>query len=150
MTAAVIQAEYADYKRVKGRKVLQLICEVPIEQAPDVHKLFGEPAFGERQINVAIAKLDMVAVQQQPEKPKGKSYAQQAGICCNEPAFRRFLTEREHQDWPSAGECTDAAMAARTVRFECGVKSRSELIDGTEAGHKWRTLWLDYQNWLKE
>ena len=76
----------------------------------------------------------------QQEKPKGKSYAQKAGICCNEPAFRQFLMESEllHPEGDPAA----------AIRFVCAVESRSELIEGTEAGETWRNLYLDYQNWL--
>lgn len=146
MTAAAIQAEYADYKRVKTRKVLQLICEVPIEQAPEIHKMLGEPAFGERQITVAIARLNVAAVA--PEPPKAKNYAQQAAMCCQEQAFIQFL--RETVDIGPYGHDWGEGEAASTVRALCQVSSRSQLIEGSEAGERWRKLWLDYQNWLKQ
>lgn len=146
MTDALIQAEYADYKRVKGRKVLQLICEVPIEQAPTVHKMLGEPAFGERQINVAIARLDPTAAKPEPGKPKGKSYAQNVALTCQEGAFWKFLNSTNQ----SICHVHDQESAAISVRDFCRVSSRSEIIDGTEAGRTWLKLRGMYLVWLKQ
>jgi hypothetical protein len=42
MTA--IRAEYCNFKNVMSRKVLQIILEVPIEQAPEVFRVLGMPA----------------------------------------------------------------------------------------------------------
>jgi hypothetical protein len=146
MTEAAIRATYSDYRRVKGRKVLQLIFEVPIEQAPQVHEIFGEPA-PDGSTWVAIARLQEL---QKPatEKPKRQwsdmSRAQQAGIACNEPDFRRFL----------ALDCDgvlmlDLDMTADAVRHECGIKSRSELDSNKEAAKKWDKLYSDYQLWRR-
>lgn len=146
MTAAVIQAEYADYKRVKGRRVLQIICEVPIEHAPKVHELFGEPEFGEKQINVAIAKMDMAAVAQesvQQEESKKKNYPAQAAMLCENEAFQRFLARDMH-----SMERMHKEQAANEVRVFCCVNSRSEIVEGTPAAARWQGLYRDFQYWL--
>ena len=41
---SAIKAEYVNFKNVMSRKVLQIILEVPIEQAPEVFQVLGMPA----------------------------------------------------------------------------------------------------------
>jgi hypothetical protein len=43
LTAAAIKATFADWRTVKGRKVLQLIFEVSLEQQGDVLSVLGAP-----------------------------------------------------------------------------------------------------------
>lgn len=43
----IIRADFADYRRVKGRKVLQLIMEVRLEEAEEVFLRLGHPIVGE-------------------------------------------------------------------------------------------------------
>lgn len=53
----VIQADYSNWRTVAGRKVLQLVFEVPIEQTADVMEKLGVPMPGENKW-CAIALLD--------------------------------------------------------------------------------------------
>lgn len=43
MTPAIIQATFCNLKNVMGRKVVQIICEVPVEQAGKVYETLGWP-----------------------------------------------------------------------------------------------------------
>jgi hypothetical protein len=63
---AAIQAEFCTFRHVQGRKVLQLVFEVPAEAAAHVFAALGHP--GGEQIPVAIARL--VSVQDKPSQPK--------------------------------------------------------------------------------
>ena len=56
----VIQADYSNWRTVAGRKVLQLVFEVPIEQTADVMEKLGVPMPGENKW-CAIALLDIGA-----------------------------------------------------------------------------------------
>lgn len=56
----VIQADYSNWRTVAGRKVLQLVFEVPIEQTADVMAKLGVPMPGENKW-CAIALLDIGA-----------------------------------------------------------------------------------------
>lgn len=59
MTEAIIQATFPDYKRIKTRKVAQLVFEVPLEMLHDtIAKLGGEPSMHE-DTWCAIARLNM-------------------------------------------------------------------------------------------
>lgn len=53
---AVIRATFSDYRTVKGRKVLQIVMEVPLEQQASVFGALGYPV-PDRDIWCAIARL---------------------------------------------------------------------------------------------
>lgn len=66
------------------------------------------------------------------------SLAKGAGILCNNPAFRVFLSQELNQriDTPKK-----AAIVVRTV---CQIKSRAELNANDEAAHVWRQLVAEF------
>ena len=113
---------------------------MPEEQHAKIHEALG---WSYDDTWVAIARLDLDAEKAAPEKAEtGKrswgdlSPSQQAGICCNEVAFQRFIG------------ATDADMAAVEVRKLLGVKSRSELNDQGFNTAKWEALNDEYRAWL--
>jgi hypothetical protein len=142
--SAIIKATYSDYRRVKGRKVLQLIFEVPIEQAPQIHERFGEPA-PDGSTWVAIARLNEGAAK--VEKPKRSwselSRAEQAGIACQDADFRHYLAKTSYGNLKTM----DAAVAAEAVRTRCDVKSRADLDTDHHGATRWDKLYGDYQRW---
>lgn len=154
----VIQGVLSDIKLVKTRSVLQLIVEVPVEAGDEVVRGFGYPQPG-REINVALARLMPPASSPAVHAPseaipgpiekeaKPKSYAQQAGIMCQEPAFWRYLSMK-YGDITESVEDADTAVA--WLRRLCGTTSRSYLIEGSSAGDEFRNIRIRYQNWLKD
>lgn len=149
---AAIHATYADYRRVKGRKVFQLIMEVPIERAPEVHKYLGEPEFSDKQISVAIAKLNLGATREgwpaedKPEKPRSSRLSQQAALCCQDELFWRFL---EHRLGVPLGvvDITGENGAATILRNMADVESRAEFDTDSEAAQRWKDLHGEYLTW---
>lgn len=156
---AAIKATYADYRRVKGRKVLQLIFEVPIEKAPDVHDTFGEPS-SEGATWVALALLDNEKVQDSELKAQLKASVElekkkeprefstlllsnQCALKCEEPAFWQFLNERKGQRISSIQD------AETSVRRLLGVNSRAALDNHANIDERnvWLKLYDDYQTW---
>lgn len=137
---AAIQASYADYRRVKGRKVLQLVLEVPLEMAPQVHEAFGEP-LPDGSTWVAVARIDPTA---KPEKPKGGKLAQRAGILCGEGAFITFLAEYHYNANLDDVAPFDPAVVLRTI---CHIESRAELDHNEDAARKFHKLELEYNAW---
>lgn len=121
---AVIQGAYADFKLVKTRGVVQMVIEVPIEQAREVVDMFGIPNPAS-EISVAVAAL--VENVRGPEKRKFEDMkaSQQAGILCHD---RRF------QEWCG---CDDAASTARVVKAVCRVETRADLATNQEAADQW-------------
>jgi hypothetical protein len=62
--------------------------------------------------------------------------SQQAAMRCQDNDFKLFLAASNAED------------AANAVRERCGVKSRSEIIEGTPAGTEWMFLEEEYQSWI--
>lgn len=58
MTNAVFSADFVTFKHLPSRRVFQIVCEVPIEQANDVLKMLGMPN-AETGTPVAIARLEI-------------------------------------------------------------------------------------------
>ena len=57
MTDAVIKGTYSDFKLIKTRNVVQMIIEVPIEQANQITTKFGMPQPNEEKwVAVALIK----------------------------------------------------------------------------------------------
>jgi hypothetical protein len=163
VTAAAFSATYSDWKVIKGRKVVQVVFEVPIESADLAYQVVGGMPHPGTEAWIGIARLDPRQQQEEPSAPRkapvptaqprqshpagAPSYAKQLGIACNEPAFWDFVRTKLPQNGCIA--VTDKEQAATAVRFLCGVKSRSETIKGTPAGDKARDLLLDYDNHVR-
>lgn len=70
--------------------------------------------------------------------------AEQAGIRCGEPAFRKFLVAKSLM----ADDDTDTP--ADAVRRFCEVKSRSDLKPGTDHARWWHKLNSQFQVWMQD
>lgn len=57
MDHAIIRATFCNLKNIAGRKVVQIICEVPVEQAGQVYECLGWPDASDPKW-VAIALLN--------------------------------------------------------------------------------------------
>lgn len=146
-----IQADYVNWRPVNGRKVLQLVFEVPLESTHDVLTKLGTPTPGESKW-VAIALLDlkrkpgiidqrfpsgitpqdtpfMQKVQVEGGSPKKwNDYArsQQAYILCRDPDFCRYFG--------ADGGSETATSAKLRTHFKIG--SRGDL-DKPENHDRW-------------
>lgn len=157
MTLAAFQGFYSDLRFVKTRSVAVISVEIPIEQASAFVAAFGAPTPG-AEIPVAIARIDPTKAAGEAPKPASEPnerrrfhdlpLPQQAAMRCNEPAFRRFLAEREDVQGIAM---MDLDMAAETVREICCVQSRSEISDSAinNSGIRWRELEADYTEWMR-
>ena len=132
--SAIIKGVYADYRRVKGRKVLQIIVEVPMEAAPLVHKAFGEPT-PDGSTWVAVALLNNEKAKEKPDY----RLSQQAGIVCSEGSFHEFLRTSKTSIYTEPREI---------VQHLCRVSSRAEFDTDPAAAARWRDLHAEYQAWL--
>jgi len=147
---AALQADYCDLKFIKGRKVCQIVLEIPIEAAGRFVKLFGTP-LPDRSVPVALVRLNQEATEKpgdgrndgEAEQDKRRqTRSQRAYWRCQEPTFRRFLVERYG--------ITDPDMAtADAVRLVCKVQSRSEFDSHPGAAAAWDALDSRYLAWLK-
>lgn len=139
--AAVIQATFADFRIIKGRKQTQLVFEVPIEQADEALRIMGGLPRSDAERWFAIARLEPKAAttsKEAPEKPRQHfsemPLPQQIALRCGDKRFWDFILSTQRK---FAGSSEDAAAC---VRSYCGVKSRSEIQPGTAAAEKWKRL----------
>lgn len=129
--AAAISATYVDYRRIKGRKVHQVIFEVPSEKWSEAYRVLGEPTI-ETADWFAIAKM----VGAEPEKTKGGKLAQRAGILCQEGAFKIFCFEKLGRSDP-----------AQAIYARCGITSRAYLDHDDAAARAFQDLISEYDAW---
>lgn len=114
---SAVRATFEDVKRVKTRKVWQLIFEVPEENYDAaIETLGGSPRSGtDRWVGIA----PVTAPGTTAERPKGGERAKRAGILCNDTAFQAwadgmYIDERaQNIVEPPSGHMTFAAKSAR-------------------------------------
>ena len=167
MTApAAFQATYSDWRLVKGRKVVQVVFEIPLEDANKAYDVLGGMPDPSKSVWCGIARLkhEGGANQQFPnsdptrnEAPRSPtteggarkrdwnelSPAQQTGMLCHDPTFVRFLIEEIEHDF----SVTCPEDAATIVRQQCGVKTRADIVPGTDAATKWSRLYGRFLAW---
>lgn len=148
MTKAVL-ATFCDARPVKSRSVLQLVLEVPIEQADDAMKMLGGfPLPSEsRWVGIALAPKERAKIEAPAEHKDRKPFntlplSQQAGIRCNDPAFKSFLDGK----YPALS----ASEPAAAVRMLCAVRSRGEFDKEFAAGERWEILDAEFKAWLTD
>ena len=138
----VVKGTYADFRVVKTRKVLQMVIELPIEQADDFTKKFGMP-------NPSIEKWVAVAYLNDEEKNVPDEYTkivQMAGILCKTPKFGEFINHR----FKSEININDGEAIASALRSVCGIASRSDLSTNEIARKSFLDLHTEYRKWLEE
>jgi hypothetical protein len=140
MTApAAMQADYCDLRFIKGRKVIQVVLELPIEAGAQFVSMFGTPD-PSKTIPVGIARIDPTA---KPER-KGGKLAQRAGILCNEGGFAQYCLETLG---PSTFGGEMDGKPSEAVYYLCGIRSRIDLDHNEEAARKFHDLELSYNAW---
>lgn len=142
---AIIKATFSDYRRVRGRKVGQLVFEVPLEHLHTaIAGLGGEPSI-ENDTWVAIARLEDGKVIEPAEKwkPDYQHPAKACALLCQKETFWSFITERGRR-------CENEADAAEYVRHQCGVNTRADFATNPVALRKWQALESAYLAWLPE
>lgn len=150
---AAIMGSLTDVRNIAANKSVRLSIEVAAERAHEVLTAFGWPT-NVNPIPVAIARLDPAKATPEPAKAQDKpkrhwgelSHAQRAGIRCNEPGFWRFLEQRFKL---VDGRIADELTCADYIRIKLKIKSRAELVPGSEATAEWHALDGDYEAWLR-
>jgi hypothetical protein len=140
MTAAAFQATFADWKLINGRKVVQVVFEVPIEQSGLAYTVLGGMPDPGASVWCAIARLEQPKAEQHKREKKSwdeMTAGQQAGILCSDPLFAKYLNVA------STTEAVDY------VRRHCGVKSRSDITPTNESGRRWQEIVSLYRAWQR-
>ena len=151
MTApAAFAATFSDFKLIKGRKVAQVVLEVPLEQADNaLAALGGLPRpDAEKWVGVALMTGPPVSEPEKPGKRRFEElpYSQQAALKCGDEAFQRYLAERFNSD----PKWFDEETTAKHVRSMCRVRSRADIKPGTVAGTMWEDILYHFHAWLRE
>ena len=101
-------------------------------------ELYGD-AMGQRYMAVIVPLND-----DESPREKAKSFAGQAKMLSQEGAFLDYIvTSYNLHKCPP----TEAGHAEVFLENYCGVKSCSELVEGSEAGRKFKRLQADYLRW---
>jgi hypothetical protein len=135
---AAFTAEFVDIRNIKGRKVMQLVFEIPVEGSwKRVDNLGGTPHPGQP-VTVAIARLETQPAK--VEKPKGPTPSQRAWALCQSQRFGKYLLGNAagHQDMPPDE-------IAVCLRRYLDITSRGELDANPEARARFETLEREYQ-----
>lgn len=78
--------------------------------------------------------------------PDLTNWPQQAGILCNDEAFRRFVAERMHGVMPDL-DIVPVQAAAEYLRRFCHIESRRDLATNIDARAKFRILRTEFDAW---
>lgn len=147
--AAAIKATFADYKRIKSRKVMQVIFEVPLETWPRDYKVLGEPEIETSQW-FAIARMEGAKEPASTPKEQGSNLAANAALTVQEGSFSCFIQEI----YPNvcyiatANNCLKFSADA-ALKEALGIKSKSELNTDPAAAQRWRELRSEYEAWMR-
>ena len=135
----MMQGTYSDLKIIKGRKVMQMVIEFPLEASSTFTECFGLPQPDMEQW-VVVAKLKEEAVR----RNEGATVAiQQAGILCKEEAFGVWLRDSRGM---SEVDPTNPDTIAQALRAILGIRSRADLSTDKEALDVWNRLKTAYDN----
>jgi hypothetical protein len=142
---AATLATFSDFRTVKGRKVCQLIFEVPMEAANEALQALGgvpspvDPVWcGIARVQPKATSEPLKAVEGPRKRWRDSTPTFQASIRCGEPLFREYIGAETEAD------------AADLVRIMCGVTTRANIIQGEPSGDAWEQCESRYQNWLSE
>jgi hypothetical protein len=160
MQEAAFTATYSEWKVVKTRAVVQIVFEVPTEGSDVAYQVLGGMPISSKERWFAIAALDKDAAAtyaatrvgagvETPGRRRSSPYAREIAMACNDSDFLKFLDATYDPAvgtyWGSAAE-----RAANIVRKELGVKSRADVLPGTNAANAWRKMYDRFFEWLDE
>lgn len=129
----ILQADFSSFRPVSGRRVLQLVFEIAIENGEEALKMLGMPIPGEHRW-CAIALLDL-------SKPKTEAQVSEANASPKKwaeykPSQQAYLICRDPDFWRYAG-VKDEASAAEWLCSQLRMESRSELDGDIHLEARW-------------
>ena len=154
-----IRGTYSDLRLIKGRKVWQMVIEVPSEHGENLVKLFGlpqpdapswvavalltnsaavPPAAGEAGagggVEATTTSATILPAEAAPATPKARRSFEELP-----PSQQAALKceDKDFQRWLGVRNPTDAA---RYVRQLCDVQSRAQIADSARSMAAWRDL----------
>ena len=149
---AAFRASYSDWKLIRTRKVVQIVLEVPVEEADAAYQVLGGMPNPAESFWCAVARLqpDTANLAKKKQEWDELKPSAQISIRCGETAFRKFLVEKFHDAyWSNLEEdWSPIERAIVFVREHCGVTSRADITaDNPQAFAAWKRLEWDYRAW---
>jgi len=145
---SAFQATYSDLRIVKGRKVVQILLEVPQESADAALAVLGGLPRPDSPVWVGVARLDPKASKEAPQKEKRRfdelPLPQQAALLGQDERFHRWVERPNGTGTWRIGNDPEAG-AAQYIRTMCDIGSRAELTTNREAAEKFRILVQRYR-----
>jgi len=130
-------------KQVQSGDVKLTLTVSPLDMP---NTLYSDP-MGQRYIAVIVPLNDDETPK---ETVKPKSFATSAKMLAKDEAFHSFCKSVDYDAWLSAfidWKDSDETKANCFIRYKCQVDSCAELIEGSEAGKKFKKLQGDYMFW---
>lgn len=150
MTNALLPATFSDFRLVRGRKVAQLVMEVPIEQAEVAISLFGMPRPDkERWVAIAplpenYASLPEAPPAEQSAPPRERHQQERpklVGWEIDRLAAVKLCGDTRFQAW---AKCADEQQAAEHMRARIG-GSRSLIATDPDVRARFLKLKASYE-----
>jgi hypothetical protein len=151
---AVLRGTFSDFKLIRGRKVAQLVIEVPLEQADAALQALGGIPNPADERWVAVARLNQQAKQasqaeESDEAGRRRRFhemnpAAQIAMSCSSPSFREYLRDHKCGFLPDDKDACD-----KWLKGYLGIQSKTEVVPGSEAFALWNDLRGSYEVWLK-
>ncbi len=161
----VVLATFEEFRPVKTRKSVQIICEIPEERADEALRALGGFPQSGYSIWVGIVRVDETVatapaepadaqtppeapkVANDPERPPGGPLARRAGILCKQAGFQDTMAAMGRaRNMACSAESTEEDAAAEMLRRLCGLnKSRAELDHNPEAARIFKQIERDYR-----
>lgn len=127
-SAVHFEAKKDGLKQVQSGDVKVTLTIAASDMPPSLYN----DIMGQRYVIAMVALND-----DETPKEKPKSYAQQAKLMAKDDTFQQFLCR-------SLGNQMEPELA---IENECGVTSCAELIEGTDAGKRFKRLQAEYLQW---
>jgi hypothetical protein len=149
---AVFKATYSDFRTIKGRKVVQIVLEVPVEAGNNALDVLGGVPRPDQEVWVAVARLVTTEKKAMESKTDKKvNFTTQSAMCGNDPDFHQFLEETKRGAIMQHVEAGGAEPEDYPgwIRIICKVDSRGEFNrnpDG-EGCARWRDLFEEFATW---
>jgi hypothetical protein len=156
MTNAVIRSDYVMFKPVPSRKVLQIICEIPLEKTGEFLDMFGTPNM-ETGTPVAIARLmepgrgslpssapsdgsDSGTAMASDNAPSGEGKGPNS-LRPSQDGYRHTL-KNGFMQWLNV---SSREAAEEVIERQCGVLSLSELDKQPSAADRWSHMKAEFE-----
>jgi hypothetical protein len=152
MDKAAFEGGLVGIKNVGYDASVHLTIALPQELGAAIIAAFGWPTV-KNPIPVAIARIDEGAAQKGPKEREHRRFnalspAEQAGIVCKDAEFAEFL--RTTIPYKGVAVFREDWLPEDLVRDCCGVQSRADIKEGTEAHRQWRIILERYRRWQNE